>query len=91
VNYLPIYARLFDTGDRVDCPDDRKFRIAEQVRTHFHDRYETIDIDGVRVNFPEGWGLVRASILNPVLVASFRARTPEQWRISGVDRKWWKE
>jgi phosphomannomutase/phosphoglucomutase len=63
---------------RVDCPDDRKFRIAEQVRTHFHDRYETIDIDGVRVNFPEGWGLVRASNTQPVLVLRFEARTPER-------------
>jgi phosphomannomutase/phosphoglucomutase len=38
-------------------------------------RYETIDIDGVRVLFPEGWGLVRASNTNPYLTLRFEARS----------------
>jgi phosphomannomutase/phosphoglucomutase len=63
---------------RVDCPDDLKFRIADKVRDHFHGRFETVDIDGVRVKFPHGWGLVRASNTQPILVLRFEAQTKEQ-------------
>ncbi len=63
---------------RVDCPDDLKFRIAEKVREHFHGRFETVDIDGVRVKFPHGWGLVRASNTQPILVLRFEAQTQAQ-------------
>jgi phosphomannomutase/phosphoglucomutase len=63
---------------RLDCPDDLKFRIAEKVREHFQGRFETIDIDGVRVKFPEGWGLVRASNTQPVLVLRFEAQTQQK-------------
>jgi phosphomannomutase/phosphoglucomutase len=63
---------------RVDCPDHLKFRIAEKVRDHFRDRYAIIDIDGVRITFPDGWGLVRASNTQPVLVLRFEARTQEK-------------
>jgi len=63
---------------RVDCPDALKFRIAEQVREHFRKQFETIDIDGVRVKFPEGWGLVRASNTQPILVLRFEAKTQER-------------
>src|SRR5262249_54818664 len=50
---------------RVDCPDELKFRIAEKVRDHFRGRYEIVDVDGVRVKFAQGWGLVRASNTQP--------------------------
>lgn len=63
---------------RLDCPDEIKFRLAEKVRDHFHGRFETIDIDGVRVKFPEGWGLVRASNTQPVLVLRFEAQTQQK-------------
>jgi phosphomannomutase/phosphoglucomutase len=63
---------------RLDCPDELKFRIAEKVREHFQGRFETIDIDGVRIKFPEGWGLVRASNTQPVLVLRFEAQTQTQ-------------
>lgn len=63
---------------RVDCPDKLKFRIAEQVRDHFRGQYEIVDVDGVRVKFAEGWGLVRASNTQPVLVLRFEAQTPEK-------------
>ena len=62
---------------RVDCPDDVKFRLAERVRDHFRAAgYEIIDVDGVRVRFPHGWGLVRASNTQPALVMRFEAETP---------------
>ena len=50
----------------------------EELRAH---RYETIDVDGVRVIFPHGWGLVRASNTQPVLVMRFEASTPELLRL----------
>ncbi|HEV8718522.1 MAG TPA: phosphomannomutase/phosphoglucomutase [Candidatus Binatia bacterium] len=63
---------------RVDCPDELKFRIAEKVRDHFRGQYEIIDVDGVRVKFAQGWGLVRASNTQPILVLRFEARTAEK-------------
>jgi phosphomannomutase/phosphoglucomutase len=61
---------------RVDCPDDIKFRIAEEAKSAFAD-YPVDTTDGARVRFPEGWGLVRASNTQPVLVLRFEAETQE--------------
>jgi phosphomannomutase/phosphoglucomutase len=58
---------------RVDCPDEVKFKVAEKMKLAFKDRYPVIDIDGVRVNFPMGWGLIRASNTQPALVMRFEA------------------
>jgi phosphomannomutase / phosphoglucomutase len=58
---------------RVDCPDDVKFGVVERVAAHFKKIRKTVDIDGVRVIFPEGWGLLRASNTQPVLVMRFEA------------------
>ena len=63
---------------RVPCPDEQKFEIVKKLRDYFDGRYETIDIDGVRVVFPDGWGLVRPSNTQPVLVLRFEADTPER-------------
>jgi len=60
---------------RVECPDDKKFSIAEKVKESFRKEYPVVDVDGVRVIFPDGWGLVRASNTQPVLVLRFEART----------------
>jgi phosphomannomutase/phosphoglucomutase len=61
---------------RTDCPDDVKFGIVEKVQAIFRSRkdVETIDIDGARVNYPGGgWGLLRASNTQPVLVSRYEA------------------
>ena len=58
---------------RVDCPDDLKFEIVRRVAEHFQSKRKTVDIDGVRVICPEGWGLLRASNTQPVLVMRFEA------------------
>ncbi len=58
---------------RVDCPDEIKFELVARVAEHFKRTHKTIDIDGVRVIFPEGWGLLRASNTQPVLVMRFEA------------------
>lgn len=58
---------------RVECPDNIKFKVVEKVAAFFRDRYDIIDIDGVRVLFDDGWGLVRASNTQPALVLRFEA------------------
>ena len=63
---------------RADCPDDQKFGIVSRVKEYFKGRREVNDIDGVRVKFPHGWGLLRASNTQPVLVMRFEAETEEQ-------------
>jgi phosphomannomutase / phosphoglucomutase len=63
---------------RADCPDDQKFGIVQRVKAHFQGKREVNDIDGVRVLFPHGWGLLRASNTQPVLVMRFEAETQEQ-------------
>jgi len=62
---------------RVDCPDEVKFDVVRRVAEYFRSRYDVVDIDGVRVLFPQGWGLVRASNTQPVLVLRFEATNPE--------------
>lgn len=62
---------------RVKSTDQDKFKVAEQVAEHFRAKYEVIDIDGARVIFPGGWGLVRASNTGPQLIARCEGRTPE--------------
>jgi phosphomannomutase/phosphoglucomutase len=63
---------------RVDCPDDKKFAIAEKAKEYFRKHYDIIDVDGVRVQFPEGWGLIRASNTQPALVLRFEAKSDEK-------------
>ncbi|MEA2625015.1 MAG: phosphomannomutase / phosphoglucomutase [Candidatus Binatota bacterium] len=58
---------------RVEVPEESKFAIVERVKRHFAARYDTIEIDGARINFPGGWGLVRASNTQAVLVLRFEA------------------
>ncbi len=61
---------------RVDCPDEVKFAVADRVRDHFRTSgLDIIDVDGVRVKFARGWGLLRASNTQPVLVMRFEAQT----------------
>ncbi len=62
---------------RVDCSDASKFGIVSAVREKFQKDYDVIAIDGARVNFGQGWGLVRASNTQPVLVLRFEAQSPE--------------
>jgi len=58
---------------RLDCPDDRKFEVVRRAAEFFRQHYQVIDIDGVRVRFDDGWGLVRASNTQPALVMRFEA------------------
>lgn len=58
---------------RVECPDEDKFDVVERAAQHFRAKYPVSTLDGVRVSFPEGWGLLRASNTQPVLVLRFEA------------------
>ncbi len=58
--------------------DEEKFKISRKAVEYFKKNYEVIDVDGVRILFGDGWGLVRASNTQPVLVLRFEARTPER-------------
>lgn len=62
---------------RVDCPDDVKFKVIAKVSDIIRRKHQVVDVDGVRVPFKEGWGLVRASNTQPVLVMRFEASSPE--------------
>jgi phosphomannomutase/phosphoglucomutase len=64
---------------KVKCPDEIKFDLVDRVRREFERKgLEVIDIDGVRIAFPDGWGVVRASNTQPVLVLRYEAETPER-------------
>jgi phosphomannomutase/phosphoglucomutase len=66
--------RTFATPElRVDCSDERKFDVVRRAAEHFAAMYPVATLDGVRITFPEGWGLVRASNTQPVLVLRFEA------------------
>jgi phosphomannomutase/phosphoglucomutase len=68
--------RTFSTPElRVDCPEDKKFELVRRAQAWFAARYQAITVDGVRVVFPDGWGLVRASNTQPILVLRFEATT----------------
>lgn len=70
--------RLVSTPElRHDCADDAKFGIVSRVAKFFDGRRPTLDVDGVRVLFPQGWGLLRASNTQPVLVMRFEAESAE--------------
>ena len=58
---------------RFDCPDELKFAVVSEAIAVLRARHKTVDVDGVRVLFPHGWGLVRASNTQPVLVMRFRS------------------
>jgi phosphomannomutase/phosphoglucomutase len=76
---------------RVDCPDPVKFELVQRVQTWFVEQAkarrpvgqagpirDVVTIDGIRVIFNDGWGLVRASNTQPALVLRFEATSPER-------------
>lgn len=75
---LPGWPAAFSTREvQLACPDEHKFSVVKQAQEFFSRLYPMSDIDGARVTFPHGWGLVRASNTQPVLVLRFEADSPE--------------
>ncbi|MCJ7594353.1 MAG: phosphomannomutase/phosphoglucomutase, partial [Desulfobacterales bacterium] len=77
--YLADLPKTFNTPEiRVQCPEDKKFRLVEMVKEELRRDHEIIDVDGVRVVFPDGWGLLRASNTGPILVLRFEAESEKR-------------
>jgi phosphomannomutase / phosphoglucomutase len=95
----PVHELLADVPEfvstpeiRVDCPDDLKFDLVARAVAHFRSLYDVIDVDGVRVLFGDGWGLIRASNTQPILVTRFEARSEDRLaEIRDVKDGWLRE
>ena len=88
ISTIPTYIATPEI--RLDCPDDEiKFKIIKEIRPYFESQDgELIDIDGYRINYEDGWGLVRASNTQPILVVRFEAKTEERLeQIKDIFRK----
>ena len=73
--------KTFSTPElRVDCPDERKFIVVARIAEYFSAANEVITIDGARILFEHGWGLVRASNTQAILVLRFEADSEEHLR-----------
>ena len=70
---------------RIDCPDEIKFEVVSEIAEEFKkEGYNVVDVDGARVIFRDGWGLIRASNTQPVLVLRFEAR--DQKRLEEIQQ-----
>ena len=82
----PPFSRLIDDVQvfpsteeiRVDCADEVKFDVVDQLVHDFRKEYNVIDVDGARVEFDNGWGLVRPSNTEPNLVVRFEAKSEKR-------------
>jgi phosphomannomutase/phosphoglucomutase len=63
---------------RIEVDESRKFALVDEAVAAFKKTHEVIDVDGARVLFGDGWGLMRASNTQPVIVMRFEARSPER-------------
>ncbi|MGM9834379.1 MAG: phosphomannomutase/phosphoglucomutase [Bacilli bacterium] len=70
----------FNTPEiKIKVTDEIKFKIVEEIKEYCHNKkYETVEIDGVRVKYPDGWALVRASNTGPNLTVRFEATTKKR-------------
>ena len=77
--FLAGVPQVYNTPEiRVDCPDDVKFGLIEDITAFFKQTHDVVDIDGARVDFGDGWGLMRASNTQPVIVLRFEAQTEQR-------------
>ena len=74
---------------RVECGDDRKFELVERAVAHFRSTHDVLDVDGVRVLFGDGWGLIRASNTQPILVTRYEARSAERLAVIRNEMESW--
>jgi phosphomannomutase / phosphoglucomutase len=74
---------------RVEVPEERKFELVERAVAHYAARYPVSTIDGVRITFPNGWGLLRASNTQPILVLRFEATDQRSLEVSRDDVAAW--
>lgn len=82
---VPKYYSTAET--RVPCSDETKFDVIERIKRDAMKDFDAITVDGVRILYPRGWGLVRASNTQPVLVARAEGKTPEDLETYAADLK----
>lgn len=72
--------KYFSTPEiRVDCPDEQKFKVVESIKQTLLKKYpNSITVDGIRVVYPDGWALVRASNTQPKIILRFEAKTAQR-------------
>src|SRR4051812_40729893 len=74
---------------RIDVPEELKFGLVERAVKHFRSIHDVIDVDGVRVLFGDGWGLIRASNTQPVIVARYEAANEERLAAIRAEMESW--
>lgn len=75
---LSDISKYYSTPEiRLPSDDETKFKLVDQVLEHFKKDYEVIDIDGARILFPHGWGLIRASNTGPEIICRCEGDSPE--------------
>ncbi|WP_457572078.1 phosphomannomutase/phosphoglucomutase [Desulfovulcanus sp.] len=78
-SYLSDWPKTVNTPEiRMDCPDEIKFKVVSKAQAYFRKKYNIVDVDGVRIIFDDGWGLLRASNTQPVLVLRFEAESEKR-------------
>jgi phosphomannomutase/phosphoglucomutase len=76
--FLSDLPKTYSTPEiRIDCPDGVKFAVVKKLTDYYRGKFDIIDIDGVRILLDDGWGLVRPSNTQPILVLRFEGQTEE--------------
>jgi len=90
VSGLPQYVSTPEI--RIEVDEKKKWEVVEKALAHFRKSHEVIDVDGARILFGDGWGLLRTSNTQPVIVARFEAKTQERLEeIQGTVEGWLAE
>ena len=87
VSDFPVYVSTPEL--RIEVTEESKFGLMRAAQEHFKKRREVIDIDGARILFDDGWGLLRASNTQPAIVARYEARTEEGLRVIREEVELW--
>jgi len=85
MGHIPEYPTTQES--RIDCPDDKKFALIENVKKKLENTYPLITCDGVRIVYPDGWGLIRASNTQPVITTRCEGHTKEALERISADVK----
>ncbi len=76
--FLSDIPKVYSTPEiRIDCPDNVKFSVVKKLTDYYRSKFDIIDIDGVRILLDDGWGLVRPSNTQPILVLRFEGKSEE--------------
>jgi phosphomannomutase/phosphoglucomutase len=82
---IPLYPATEEA--RIACTDDKKFAVIDRIREKALKEYDGLTLDGVRIFYPDGWGLIRASNTQPVITTRCEGRTPESLKFIMEDVK----